>query len=206
MSEPAAPEPCGPRTLRSYIRESFKTLNTLEERQKALIDAYLSTPDPTQKVTSASAPAPGPILQASPTNPNSSESSTCGVPMRHQFRGRRRHQRFPYPQPAPLQGADIERQNLLYIRLEYYYSMVALKDLIIQVPDSQLDIRKRYFRHLFVRLDRVLDQMHSEQGGAGSVGGVGGVEGGAQYRQIMIKHRELMTRFANLFKELAPKY
>jgi hypothetical protein len=48
MSEPLQPqqqEPrLGPRTLRYYIRESFRSLDFLEGQQQAHIDAYLTVP------------------------------------------------------------------------------------------------------------------------------------------------------------------
>ncbi|KAK3841795.1 MAG: hypothetical protein J3R72DRAFT_444341 [Linnemannia gamsii] len=189
----------GPRTLYSYIRERFKQLNSLEERQKSLINAYLTTPDPARQTTPVpvlSHPAvvksanvgQGSYIRGGPIRPGS------GLRSYHHYR-------------QPLQKSDIERHNLHYIRLEYYYAMVALKDLVTQVPDAQIDIRRRYLRHILIRLDQVLDRIHFEQGESNTVvAGTGGVGGGAQYRQSMMRHREMMNRFTTLFKELAHKY
>lgn len=169
MSELTEIPRLGPRTLYSYIRELFKQLNNIEERQMALIDVYLTTPDPARQTT----PVPVSSHPAAVKNENVGQGS----------------------------------HNLHNIRLEYYYTMVALKDLVTQVPDTQIDIRRRYLRHILTRLDQVLDRMHFEQGESNTaVAGTGGVDGGAQYRQIMMRHREIMNRFTTLFKELAHKY
>jgi hypothetical protein len=206
MSAPSTPERFGPRTLRSYIRELFKKLNKLEERQKSLANAFLSTPDITQQATSDSAPSPepDPPQPAPATSPNNSDDSTCGAPIRHQYSSRTHHKRSPYQQLTSLLGTDTERQNLLFIRLEYHYIMDKLKDLIEQLPESRRDIQKRYLRHLLIRLDSILVRMQSEQEEFKTIVHDNG--GWMSYRQIMIKHRELMTRFAKLFKEQASKY
>ncbi|KAF9911839.1 hypothetical protein EC991_002142 [Linnemannia zychae] len=179
-------------------------LSNFEERQKALTDASLSKPNPTQQSTSASTPVLETTPQPTTTSADSNGARTCGVPARLQFRERHRHQLLPYRRPTPFQGADFDRQNLFYIRLEYYHAMVDLKRLIAQVPDAEIDIRKQYLRHLLIRLDGILSQMHSEheesKTAANSIGG------SALYQQVMTKHRELMTRFTKMFKELAPQY
>ncbi|KAG0275934.1 hypothetical protein BGZ95_008201 [Linnemannia exigua] len=75
------------------------------------------------------------------------------------------------------------------------------------VPAAQIDIRKRYLRNILIRLDQVLNPMHLEQEEPNAVAAsTGRVGGGAQCRRTMVRHREMMSRFTTLFKDLTLKY
>ncbi|KAF9134143.1 hypothetical protein BGX30_012034 [Mortierella sp. GBA39] len=206
MSEPQQPEQpeqqaplYGPRTLRSYIRDSFRNLDTIEEQQQAHIQAHLATSVPT------STRAPDPNNPRSDTENTNNSSNT---------------------RPFLARGNDLERQNLVTIRHQYDTAFSHLRDLINQLPQAQVAVRKRYLRHVLVRLDRVLDRMKFEltqstaaaaaasaDAGAGGAVYVGirrerhlnGGEG-ALHRAVLRKHREVMMQFARLFREVAAKY
>ncbi|KAG0292837.1 hypothetical protein BGZ96_003608 [Linnemannia gamsii] len=200
MSEPTQPqqqEPrSGPRTLRNYIRESFRNLDLLEGQQRDYIEAYLTTP------------------------PGSAPSNTTNNNISPTFLSR---------------GNDLERRNLLDFRRTYHASLTNLRDLIVQLPEDQVVARKRYLRHLLVRIDRMLDRMNielkkskaaaaaigdagpAEAGAFVSVGdrekrrrvheGRGGVDGGGNHFQVILTmHQDLMTRLTCLFNELSNKY
>ncbi|KAF8943505.1 hypothetical protein BGZ47_005366 [Haplosporangium gracile] len=209
MSEPQQqPSPYGPRTLRFYIRESFCNLNTLEEKQKAQIEAHLtiSTPAPTP----THAPNPNSIRDGA-----GNTSNNAGVSRKFLARGN-----------------NLERQNLVTFRRRYYSTLTALRDLINQLPEDKVVARKRYLRHLLMRLDKILVRMNFELSeskaataastdtDAGAVvyfrdkrkrryirGGVDGVDDdGDEHRMILRMHQDAMVQFIQLFRELATKY
>ncbi|KAF9150210.1 hypothetical protein BG015_007990 [Linnemannia schmuckeri] len=208
MSEPLQqPPPYGPRTLRFYIRETFRDLNTLEKQQQAHIEAYLTT----------STPAPTPIQAP---NPNSIRD---GANNASNYTGDSRK--------FLARGNDLERQNLVTFRHRYYSTLTALRDLIDQLPEDKVVARKRYLRHLLMRIDKILGRMNFELSeskaataagvdtGAGVAlfrgrrnrryirGGVDGVGGGGiQHRMILRMHQDVMMQFIRLFRELSTKY
>ncbi|KAG9064768.1 hypothetical protein KI688_003027 [Linnemannia hyalina] len=193
----------GPRTLRSYIRDSFRNLDTIEEQQQAHIQAHLTTSAPTS--TRAHTPAPDPNNPRSDTESTNNSSNT---------------------RPFLARGNARERQNLITIRRQYYTAFVHLRDLINQLSQSQVAARKRYLRHVLVRLDRVLDRMKleltqstaataaaSSDAGAGDVVYVGRrseqhLIGGdrALHRVVLRMHQDVMIQFTRLFREVAAKY
>ncbi|KAG0355793.1 hypothetical protein BGX24_006538 [Mortierella sp. AD032] len=138
MSKLSAKPHFGPRTVYSYIHEQSKQLNSLKERQKALIDAYLTTPDPARQITSA--PRSHPVVAMGENV--SQGSNICGGPIRS-GRGRKCYHQYR----QLLQDSDI-----------------ALKVLVTQAPDAQIDIRMRYLHQILIHLDQVFDSMHFEQG------------------------------------------
>ncbi|KAF9548787.1 hypothetical protein EC957_005721 [Mortierella hygrophila] len=195
--------PYGPRTLRYYIRDSFRNLDTIEEQQQTHIQAHLTTSAP----TSIRAPTPAP----DPNNPCSDTENTNNSSNTRPFLAR---------------GNDLERQNLITIRRQYYTAFVHLRDLVNQLPQAQVAARKRYLRQVLVRLDRVLDRMKfeltqstaaaaavSSDAGAGGVVYVGLRRGrrliggdGALHRVALRMHQDVMMQFARLFREVAAKY
>ncbi|OAQ31910.1 hypothetical protein K457DRAFT_16804 [Linnemannia elongata AG-77] len=174
----------GPRTLRSYIRDSFRKLNAFEEQQEAHILAYLTTCAPTP--TLALTPAPD------PNNPRSDTGNTNNSNNTRSFLAR---------------GNDLERQNLVTIRRQYYRAFPNALDLINQLPEAQVVARKRYLRHILVRLNRVLDRMNFELTQSKAATAAAGADDNmGLHRTILRMHQDVVMQFARLFREIAAKY
>ncbi|KAF9296535.1 hypothetical protein BGZ88_012463 [Linnemannia elongata] len=188
LEQPPQPEQqapfYGPRTLRSYIRDSFRKLNAFEEQQEAHILAYLTTSAPTP--TLALTPAPD------PNNPRSDIGNTNNSKNTRSFLAR---------------GNDLERQNLVTIRRQYYRAFPNALDLINQLPEAQVIARKRYLRHILVRLNRVLDRMNFElTQSKAATAATGADDNMGLHRTILRMHQDVMMQFARLFREIAAKY
>ncbi|KAK3837822.1 MAG: hypothetical protein JOS17DRAFT_799642 [Linnemannia elongata] len=183
----------GPHTLRSYIRDSFRILNAFEEQQQAHIQAYLTTSAPTP--TRVSTPA------SDSNNPHRDTENTNNSSNTRSFLAR---------------GNDLERQNLVTIRRQYYTAFVNLRDLVNQLSVVQAVARRRYLRHILIRLDWVLDRMNFEltqlkaataaSGANAGAGAVVFVGDGALHRTVLRMHQDVMIQFVRLFSEIAAKY
>ncbi|KAG0208701.1 hypothetical protein BGX33_006077 [Mortierella sp. NVP41] len=98
---------------------------------------------------------------------------------------------------------ETKRDQLQFLREEYYSEAVALRTLIDQIPDILPAVKRRCLREILVRLNKMLEEMYSEWQDATAGSETHGSMN--QLRLAMSRHRQVMFQFFCLFNDFKSK-